>query len=101
MSDVHGTPDLTQIMVMAAVQSYDRGGDVLTSSGFACVVHKRFKMDRGPTQEWAAEVLAKLPYVRFIEAHHWKYLPGSIGFDWDEIEGELKPLPGTGYLVRA
>lgn len=87
-------PDITQLMVMSAVQNYDRGGDVLTSSGFAAVVHNRFAVERGPTQEWAASVLAGLPYVAWIEAHHWKYLPGSIGFDWDDINGELKPLLG-------
>lgn len=92
--------DMTQEMVLAAVQDYERGGEHLSTSGFAVVVNQRFDRDGGPTQEWARGVLGGLPYLERIEERPgiptdlWRYLPGPIGNAWDCHEGHLVKLAG-------
>jgi hypothetical protein len=88
--------DLVHSMVLAAVQSHDLDGDVLTSSGFAGVVSERFLMRKVLTPEWAAEVLSKLPYVQLIKLHCWRYLPSLIGCNRDNVDGELVLFAGAG-----
>jgi alpha-D-ribose 1-methylphosphonate 5-phosphate C-P lyase len=89
------TPDLTEMMVMASVQSYERGGDVLTTSGFVVVVQQRFQMNKSPSQEWGNQVLSELTYLESLGSDHWKYLPGPIGNEYGSINGELRHLAGA------